>query len=78
MDDLVLEVERIEKSFGAVRALAGLDLAVQTGTIVGCSARTAQARRRSCGSLATLIEPTAGRAQRPLDRAAPSFTQPRS
>jgi len=60
MRDLAVEVEHVEKSFGEVTALAGLDLAVETGTIVGLLGPNGAGKTTLVRILATLIEPTAG------------------
>ena len=44
-----LEVRGARRAFGAGRGLDGVDLRLERGEIYGSSARTARARRASCG-----------------------------
>ena len=63
MTDLAVEADAVEKSFGKVTALAGLDLAIETGTVFGLLGPNGAGKTTLVRILATLIEPTAGRAR---------------
>jgi ABC-2 type transport system ATP-binding protein len=62
-DRLAVEAEGLVKRFGAVAALAGVDLAVPAGTVLGLLGPTAPERPRSCGSWPPLLRPHSGRAR---------------
>ena len=63
MPDLAVEAEQVEKSFGSIKALAGLDLVVETGTILGLLGPNGAGKTTLVRILATLLEPSAGRAR---------------
>jgi ABC-2 type transport system ATP-binding protein len=55
-------VEGLEKSFGAVRALRGIDLAVPRGTVLGLLGPNGAGKTTALRVLTTLIQPDGGRA----------------
>ncbi len=57
-----VEVEGLVKSFGKVTALDGLDLRVEVGTVFGLLGPNGAGKTTLVRVLATLLEPTAGRA----------------
>jgi ABC-2 type transport system ATP-binding protein len=59
---LAIEAERLEKRFGAKRALAGVDLAVPAGTVYGLLGPNGAGKTTTVGILATLLAPDGGRA----------------
>ena len=58
----MIEVERVEKRFGAVQALAGVDLAAERGTVLGLLGPNGAGKTTLVRILATLLRPDAGRA----------------
>jgi len=60
--DLALRMEQVEKRYGPVRALDGLDLTVATGSVVGLLGPNGAGKTTAVRILATLTEPDAGRA----------------
>ena len=58
-----IEAERLEKRFGAQRALAGIDLAVPAGTVYGLLGPNGAGKTTTVGILATLLAPDGGRAR---------------
>ncbi len=60
--DTAILVEGIEKSFGPVRALRGVDLAVPRGSILGVLGPNGAGKTTAVRILTTLLEPDAGRA----------------
>jgi ABC-2 type transport system ATP-binding protein len=60
---LAIEAERLEKRFGGRRALAGVDLAVATGTVYGLLGPNGAGKTTTVRILATLLAPDAGRAR---------------
>ncbi len=54
--------EALEKSFGKVRALAGLDLAVREGTVVGLLGPNGAGKTTAVRVLTTLLQPDGGKA----------------
>jgi ABC-2 type transport system ATP-binding protein len=54
--------EGLEKSFGKVRALAGVDLIVREGTVVGLLGPNGAGKTTAVRILTTLLQPDAGRA----------------
>jgi daunorubicin resistance ABC transporter ATP-binding subunit len=63
MQDLAIEAEGLVKSFGSTRALAGLDLAVPRGGILGLLGPNGAGKTTAVRVLATLSRPDAGRAR---------------
>ncbi len=63
MPDWMIEVQRVEKHFGAVRALAGVDLVAERGTVVGLLGPNGAGKTTLVRILATLLRPDAGRAR---------------
>jgi ABC-2 type transport system ATP-binding protein len=59
--DPIITVEGVEKSFGSTRALAGVDLAVERGTVLGLLGRNGAGKTTLVRILATLLVPDAGR-----------------
>jgi ABC-type multidrug transport system ATPase subunit len=59
--DPIITVEGVEKSFGSTRALAGVDLAVTRGTVLGLLGRNGAGKTTLVRILATLLAPDAGR-----------------
>jgi len=57
----IITVEGVEKSFGSTRALAGVDLEVEPGTVLGLLGRNGAGKTTLVRILATLIMPDAGR-----------------
>ncbi|MGY1823109.1 ATP-binding cassette domain-containing protein [Geodermatophilus sp. SYSU D00079] len=60
---LAIEATGLTKSFGATRAVAGVDLAVPAGTVYGVLGPNGAGKTTTIRVLATLIEPDAGRAR---------------
>jgi ABC-2 type transport system ATP-binding protein len=58
-----IEVEGLVKRFGELSALDGLDLRVEAGTVLGLLGPNGAGKTTLVRVLATLLEPTAGRAQ---------------
>ena len=56
----IIEATGLHKRYGAVAALDGLDLVVESGHVVGLLGRTAPARRRRCESSSAWSRPTSG------------------
>lgn len=63
MADWMIEVERVEKRFGAVRALAGVDLMAEQGKVLGLLGPNGAGKTTLVRILATLLRPDAGRAR---------------
>jgi ABC-2 type transport system ATP-binding protein len=61
--DLAIEATGLEKSYGKTRALAGLDLAVQTGTILGVLGPNGSGKTTAVRVLTTLLRPDRGTAR---------------
>ena len=59
----VIQVEGLGKSFGATRALDGVDLAVRRGTVLGLLGPNGSGKTTTVRVLATLLRPDAGRAR---------------
>src|SRR3954464_13931009 len=60
---LAIEARGIEKSFGKVRALAGVDLAVPAGSILGLLGPNGAGKTTMVRILTTLLKPDAGEAR---------------
>jgi daunorubicin resistance ABC transporter ATP-binding subunit len=63
MPELAIRVEGLTKEFGDVKALTGIDLEVPVGTIFGLLGPNGAGKTTTIRILATVIEPTAGRAE---------------
>ncbi len=63
MTDDAIVVEGLEKSYGSVRALCGVDFAAPTGTILGLLGPNGAGKTTAVRILATLLEPDAGTAR---------------
>jgi daunorubicin resistance ABC transporter ATP-binding subunit len=61
--DLAIEVRGLRKSYGRVQALAGIDLAVPTGTVLGLLGPNGAGKTTAVRILATLLAPDAGMAR---------------
>jgi ABC-2 type transport system ATP-binding protein len=61
-DDAIL-VEGLEKSYGSVRALCGVDFAARTGTVLGLLGPNGAGKTTAVRILATLLKPDAGTAR---------------
>jgi daunorubicin/doxorubicin transport system ATP-binding protein len=59
---LAIEASRLAKSFGETRAVCGVDLAVQSGTVYGFLGPNGAGKTTTIRMLATLIEPDEGTA----------------
>jgi ABC-2 type transport system ATP-binding protein len=57
----VIQVEGVEKAFGSTIALAGVDLAVDAGTVLALLGRNGAGKTTLVRILATLLSPDAGR-----------------
>ena len=58
--DMMLEAEGLQKHFGDVEALAGLDLAVPSGSVLAVLGPNGAGKTTLIRTIATLIRPTAG------------------
>ena len=63
MNDHAIVVEGLEKSYGTVRALCGVDFAARTGTVLGLLGPNGAGKTTAVRILATLLKPDAGSAQ---------------
>jgi ABC-2 type transport system ATP-binding protein len=61
-DDAIL-VEGLEKSYGSVRALCGVDFAARTGSVLGLLGPNGAGKTTAVRILSTLLEPDAGTAR---------------
>ena len=62
MNDTVIRVEGLVKTFGTTTALAGIDLAVRRGTVLGLLGPNGSGKTTTVRILATLLRPDGGRA----------------
>src|SRR4051812_5821958 len=62
MTDAII-VERLEKSFGDVQTLCGIDFRVPTGTVLGLLGPNGAGKTTAVRVLTTILQPTAGRAE---------------
>jgi ABC-2 type transport system ATP-binding protein len=60
--DWAIAVEGLQKSFGDVQALRGIDLTVRRGTVLGVLGPNGAGKTTAVRILTTLLRPTAGRA----------------
>ncbi|MBX6751550.1 MAG: ATP-binding cassette domain-containing protein [Micromonosporaceae bacterium] len=63
MTDLAIEAEGLVKSFGATKALRGVDLAVPRGTVLGLLGPNGAGKTTAVRILSTLLRPDGGRAR---------------
>ena len=63
MSDHAIAVEGLEKSYGSVRALCGVDFAAQTGSILGLLGPNGAGKTTAVRILATLLKPDGGSAR---------------
>jgi len=59
MTDDAIVVEGLEKSYGAVKALCGVDFAARTGSVLGLLGPNGAGKTTAVRILATLLEPDA-------------------
>ena len=63
MTDDAIVVEGLEKSYGSVRALGGVDFTARTGSVLGLLGPNGAGKTTAVRILATLLEPDAGSAR---------------
>jgi ABC-2 type transport system ATP-binding protein len=63
MNDDAIVVEGLEKSYGSVRALCGVDFAARTGSVLGLLGPNGAGKTTAVRILATLLNPDAGSAR---------------
>jgi ABC-2 type transport system ATP-binding protein len=63
MTDDAIVVEGLEKSYGSVKALGGVDFTARTGSVLGLLGPNGAGKTTAVRILATLLEPDAGRAR---------------
>ena len=63
MTDDAIVVEGLEKSYGSVRALNGIDFAARTGSVLGLLGPNGAGKTTAVRILATLLEADAGTAR---------------
>jgi ABC-2 type transport system ATP-binding protein len=63
MTDDAIVVEGLEKSYGSVKALGGVDFAARTGSVLGLLGPNGAGKTTAVRILATLLEPDAGSAR---------------
>ena len=64
MSEHAIVVEGLEKSYGSVHALGGIDFAAPTGTVLGLLGPNGAGKTTAVRILATLLKPDGGRAER--------------
>ena len=62
MDDIIIRADGLKKSFGDVKALKGVDLGVEQGTVFGLLGPNGAGKTTSIRILTTLLEPDEGSA----------------
>src|ERR687891_772471 len=62
MNDDAIIVEGLQKSYGSVRALCGVDFSARTGSVLGLLGPNGAGKTTAVRILATLLKPDAGRA----------------
>ena len=62
-DPLAIETEALTKRFGDTHAVAGIDLRVERGTVFGVLGPNGAGKTTTIRMLATLLQPTSGRAR---------------
>ena len=63
MSEHAIVVEGLDKSYGSVHALAGIDFAAQSGTVLGLLGPNGAGKTTAVRILATLLKPDGGRAE---------------
>src|SRR6201999_84006 len=63
MADEVFVVEGLEKSYGSVQALCGVDFTARTGTVLGLLGPNGAGKTTAVRILATLLQPDGGSAR---------------
>src|SRR6186997_3315542 len=63
MNDDAIEVDGLQKSYGSVRALCGVDFAARTGSVLGLLGPNGAGKTTAVRILATLLEPDGGHAR---------------
>src|SRR5215208_3710295 len=63
LDELAIDARGIHKSFGKVQALAGVDLAAETGSVLGLLGPNGAGKTTMVRILTTLLHPDAGQAR---------------
>jgi ABC-2 type transport system ATP-binding protein len=63
MTDDAIVVEGLEKSYGPIKALGGVDFTARTGSVLGLLGPNGAGKTTAVRILATLLEPDAGRAR---------------
>src|SRR4029078_10560643 len=63
MDQDAIAVEGLEKSYGSVKALCGVDLRARTGTVLGLLGPNGAGKTTAVRILATLLQPDGGTAR---------------
>src|SRR5919109_2064903 len=63
MSDDAIEVQDLEKSYGSVRALCGVDFSARAGSVLGLLGPNGAGKTTAVRILTTLLEPDAGSAR---------------
>ena len=63
MNDDAIVVEGLQKSYGSVRALCGVDFAARTGSVLGLLGPNGAGKTTAVRILTTLLEPDGGTAR---------------